>query len=55
VCYTAATWARMFQIFADGRVPLADLVSHTLPITEWQTAFDLVVNRRSLKVLMRPV
>jgi L-iditol 2-dehydrogenase len=55
VCYTAATWVRMFQIFADGRVPLADLVSHTLPITEWQTAFDLVVNRRSLKVLMRPV
>jgi L-iditol 2-dehydrogenase len=55
VCYTAATWARMFQLFADGRVALADLVSHTLPITEWQTAFDLVVNRRSLKVLMYPV
>lgn len=55
VCYTAATWARMFQLFADGRIALGDLVSHRLPITDWQTAFDLVVNRQSLKVLMYPV
>jgi L-iditol 2-dehydrogenase len=55
VCYTAATWARMFQLFADGKVALGDLVSHRLPITDWQTAFDLVVNRQSLKVLMYPV
>ena len=25
VCYTADTWARMFELFADGRVALADL------------------------------
>jgi L-iditol 2-dehydrogenase len=55
VCYTAQTWARMFEIFAQRRIVLGDLVSHRLPITEWREAFDLVSNRRSLKVLMYPV
>jgi len=55
VCYTARTWARMFEMFAEGRVALEDLVSHTLPITDWRTAFDLVSTRQSLKVLMYPV
>jgi L-iditol 2-dehydrogenase len=55
VCYTAQTWARMFEIFAQRRIVLGDLVSHRLPITQWREAFDLVSNRRSLKVLMYPV
>ncbi len=55
VCYTAQTWARMFEIFAQRRIGLGDLVSHRLPITQWREAFDLVSNRRSLKVLMYPV
>ena len=55
VCYTAQTWARMFEIFARRRIVLGDLVSHRLPITQWREAFDLVSNRGSLKVLMYPV
>jgi L-iditol 2-dehydrogenase len=55
VCYTARTWARMFEMFDEGRITLEDLVSHKLPITDWRTAFDLVSNRQSLKVLMYPV
>jgi L-iditol 2-dehydrogenase len=55
ICYTARTWARMFEIFAEGRLTLRDLVSHVLPITDWRTAFDLCVERKALKVLMYPV
>jgi L-iditol 2-dehydrogenase len=55
VCYTARTWARMFEMFAEGRIALEDLVSHKLPITDWRTAFDLVSTRQSLKVLLYPV
>lgn len=54
VCYTARTWARMFEMFDEGRITLEDLVSHKLPITDWRTAFDLVSSRQSLKVLMYP-
>lgn len=55
ICYTARTWDRMFEIFAGGRMTLQDLVSHTLPITEWRAAFDLCLTRRALKVLLFPV
>jgi L-iditol 2-dehydrogenase len=55
VCYTARTWERMFEMFSEARIALADLVSHKLPITDWRAAFDLVLNRQSLKVLLYPV
>lgn len=55
VTYTAATWDRMMRIYAQGRVQLGDLVSTTLPITEWHRAFDMCATREALKVLLYPV
>ena len=55
VCYTANTWARMMRIYAEGRVQLKDLISKQLPISEWQQAFELCMNRKALKVLMYPL
>jgi L-iditol 2-dehydrogenase len=55
ITYTAATWSRMMNIFAQGRVRLDDMVSTTLPITEWQRAFGMVEDRSALKVLLYPV
>ena len=55
VTYTAATWDRMMRIYAQGRVQLDDLVSTTLPITEWNRAFDMCATREALKVLLYPV
>ena len=45
----------MMSIFAQGHVRLDDMVSATLPITEWQRAFDMVEDRSALKVLLYPV
>jgi len=55
IAYTAASWSRMMNIFAQGKVRLDDLVSTTLPITEWRRAFDMVADRAALKVLLYPV
>lgn len=55
ICYTAATWQRMMDIYAQGRVRLYDLVTARLPITDWRQAFDLCRDRKALKVLMYPV
>ena len=55
ITYTARTWSRMMQIYADGRVRLHDLVSRTLPLSEWRTAFDLCAERQALKVLLYPI
>ena len=54
LCYTAQTWERMMKIFAQGKVRLDDLISAKLPLARWQEAFDLVVGKRALKVLLYP-
>jgi L-iditol 2-dehydrogenase len=54
VCYTARTWDRMMNIYAQGRVRLDDMITSKLPISEWRTAFDLCTERQGLKVLMYP-
>jgi L-iditol 2-dehydrogenase len=54
VCYTAATWRRMMDIYAQGKVRLHDLVTASLPITEWSTAFDMCRDRTALKVVLYP-
>lgn len=55
ITYTAATWSRMMNIFAHSNLRLDELVSTTLPIVEWRRAFDMVEDRRALKVLLYPV
>lgn len=55
ITYTAATWSRMMKIFGHTNLRLDDLVSTTLPITEWRRAFDMVEDRSALKVLLYPV
>jgi L-iditol 2-dehydrogenase len=54
VCYTTRTWQRMMNIFAQGKIRLADLISSKLPISEWQRAFALCTDRAGLKILMYP-
>jgi L-iditol 2-dehydrogenase len=54
ICYTAKSWDRVMNIFAQGRVRLNDMISEKLPISQWREAFDLCTTKRSLKVLMYP-
>ena len=54
ICYTTRTWERMMKIYGEGRVRLDDLVSTTLPISEWRTAFALCEDKKAIKVLMYP-
>lgn len=55
ITYTARTWSRMMDIYASGSVRLHDLVTQTLPISEWRNAFDLCATRKAIKVLMYPI
>jgi L-iditol 2-dehydrogenase len=54
ICYTAKTWDRMMHILAQGRIRLNDLISVSLPLSEWRKAFDVFIQRHALKVLMYP-
>ncbi len=54
VGYTAATWQRVIRILEQGKINLADMITHRLPLAEWQTAFDLCENKQGLKALLKP-
>jgi L-iditol 2-dehydrogenase len=54
VCYTAKTWSRMMKIYAQGRIRLDDLISAKLPISQWRKAFDLIAEKKAMKVLLYP-
>ena len=54
LCYTERTWDRVMQIYAQGKVRLADLITARLPISEWSAGFDLCVQKKALKVLLYP-
>jgi len=54
VCYTSNTWDRMMKIYASGEISLKEMISVKLPISDWQTAFNLCTTKKALKVLMYP-
>jgi L-iditol 2-dehydrogenase len=54
VGYTVETWMRMLKILERGKIRLGDLISHKLPLEEWQKGFAACEDRSALKVLLHP-
>jgi L-iditol 2-dehydrogenase len=54
VGYTAETWKRMMDILVQGRVKLADIVTHRLGLDEWKQGFESCRDKSALKVLLKP-
>jgi L-iditol 2-dehydrogenase len=52
VGYTAATWDRVMRILAAGTIDLSDMISHRLPLDQWQDGFNLCERKEGLKVLL---
>ncbi len=48
------TWERSTSLLATGRVDLSSLVSHRLPLSAAQDAFEMALNGESLKILFEP-
>lgn len=48
------TWERSTSLLATGRVDLSSLVSHRLPLSAAQDAFEMALNGQSLKILFEP-
>ena len=45
---------RAIRLAESGQVELAPLVSERHPLSEWQDAFDALVERRGLKTIIEP-
>jgi L-iditol 2-dehydrogenase len=51
---TPRSWRRAVALVEDRRVNLSGLVTHSLPLDEWRTAFNLVGSPDAVKVTLRP-
>jgi L-iditol 2-dehydrogenase len=54
VGYTADSWARALDLLGRGAVALKDMITHTLPLSEWKYGFDLCERKDGLKILISP-
>jgi len=49
------SWHKALALMKQGKVNPQTLISHVLPITEWQEAFRLSESREGLKIALTPV
>lgn len=54
ISHSWGTWDRTLAILRERRIDLAPLVSHRLPLSEWQEGFRLAQERVGLKVVLEP-
>ncbi|MBI3945040.1 MAG: alcohol dehydrogenase catalytic domain-containing protein [Armatimonadetes bacterium] len=48
------SWDRTINLIATGRIPAGQVVSHRLPLSQWEKAFEELEAQRALKVLLIP-
>ena len=54
VGYTVKTWIRMLKILEQGHTRLGDLITHKLPLEEWEKGFAACESKTAIKVLLHP-
>jgi L-iditol 2-dehydrogenase len=52
--HTWDTWEAVLQLMATGQADLAPMITHQLPLEQWEQAFELVENKEALKVVLIP-
>ena len=50
----ASSWRKALALLQSGQLQTAPLISHRLPLEEWQQAFDLFERREGVKVVFSP-
>jgi L-iditol 2-dehydrogenase len=50
----ASSWRKTLSLLQSGQLQTAPLISHRLPLDEWQEAFDLFERREGVKIVFSP-
>lgn len=55
-CFSSSwtAWERAIGLIAKGLLPAEKLITHKLPLAEWQRAFGLLEDRQAVKVILIP-
>jgi threonine dehydrogenase-like Zn-dependent dehydrogenase len=52
--YTWLSWRNVMNLVVAGKIDLASMISHRMKIGEFRKAFDLVRERKSIKIILYP-
>jgi len=48
------SWDRSINLIAGGRIPAGKIITHRLPLSDWEFAFAELEAQRALKVILHP-
>ena len=48
------SWQRAIDLAASGQLPVAKVITHRLPLSDWELAFEEIEAQRALKVILHP-
>ena len=48
------SWNRTIDLVAAGLIPAGRVITHRLPLTEWEEGFRLLETQQALKVILKP-
>lgn len=49
-----SAWCRALSLLESGQVKVRPLITHQLPLAEWERAFEMFERREGLKIMLRP-
>ena len=50
-----SAWIRALKLMEMGKIKIKPLISHVLPISEWEKAFNMFKEKSGLKIILTPV
>lgn len=53
--YNWVSWRNVMNLVVAGKMDLRSMITHTMPVTEFQTAFRLVREKKAQKIILTPV
>lgn len=54
VGYTKGTWQRTMEILGQEILNVDDVITHRLDLADWKKGFDLMHQKRAIKILLNP-
>ena len=48
------SWDKTIALMQDGRIDVEPIITHRLPLTEWEKGFEVAENMEALKVVFHP-
>ncbi|NLN41784.1 MAG: alcohol dehydrogenase catalytic domain-containing protein [Clostridiales bacterium] len=52
--HTWDVWEKCLVLMSKGQVDLKPLITHEMPLEEWEKSFELIENREAMKVVLKP-